>query len=350
MSILETGIKGNSRVYRLRRLSSLCLLTIVFSSAQAQDERWYEVEVLVFSQVSTKSYDSEKWPINLNSKFPADTIELKPYKIKPPLPDSIESTIPEMPEAFTLIDPNEYQLQKIPAKLVETSGYEVLVHRTWRQPLIKNEKGISVLIDDEDSLNAYQEFSINEQWFDAELLEEQSILGEETPVALDIDSMNEFGATQIQPLIVEDDPIDLDWGFNAFQETGFDIEKTVTARPLMGPEQLRTYGTVTLKMSRFLHLSLDMFFRTQRPKIVVPEGLLASDFPMDAIDKNKATDETEKASDEFKNTLELEPVDFRLSDSQRIKTKEIYYFDHPLFGVLTMVTPIEVPEEEEPLN
>ena len=337
-------------MYRLRRLSSLCMLTMLFSSVQAQDDRWYEVEVLVFSQVSAKAYDSEKWPINLNSKFPANTIELHPHKIRPPLSDSIESMVPEIPEAFTLIDPKEYQLQKIPAKLVETSGYEVLVHRTWRQPLIKNEKGIPVLIDDEDSLNAYQEFSINEQWLDAELLEEQTLLTDETPVALDIDSMNEFSATQIQPMIVEDDPIDLDWGFRSFQDTNFELEKTVKARPLMGPEQLRTYGTVTLKMSRFLHLSIDMFYRTQRPKIVVPDGLLASDFPMLGTDIESPASENERTSGEFINTLELEPVDFRLTDSQRIKTKEIYYFDHPLFGVLTMVTPIEVPEEEEPLE
>ena len=326
------------------------MLTMLFSSVQAQEARWYEVEVLVFSQLSAKSYDSEKWPINLNSKFPANTIELHPYKIKPPLPDSIETTVPEMPEAFTLIDPNEYQLQKIPAKLVETSGYEVLAHRTWRQPLLKNEKGTPVLIDDEDSLNAYQEFSINEQWLDTELLEEQSLLADETPVALDIDGMKEFDATQVQPVIEEDDPIDLDWGFRSFQDTHYELEKTVKARPLMGPEQLRTYGTVTLKMSRFLHLSLDMFFRTQRPKIVVPDGLLASDFPMVGSEKDEMASENEKPSGEFINTLELEPVDFRLTDSQRIKTKEIYYFDHPLFGVLTMVTPIEVPEEEEPLD
>ena len=335
-------------MYRLRRLFSLCILTMLFSSAQAQDERWYEVEVLVFSQVSAKSYDSEKWPINLNSKFPANTIELHPYKIKPPLPESIETTIPEMPEAFTLIDPNEYQLQKIPAKLVETSDYEVLVHRTWRQPLMKNENGTPVLIDDEDSLNAYQEFSINEQWFDAALLEEQTRISPETQVGLDIDSANDSNTTQTQPMIAEDDPIDSEWGFRSFQDTNFELDKTVHARPLMGPEQLRTYGTVTLKMSRFLHLSINMFYRTQRPKIVVPDGLLASDFPMDGGDKDKVDSKHEKSSDEFINTLELEPVDFRLSDSQRIKTKEIYYFDHPLFGVLTMVTPIEVPEEEEP--
>lgn len=336
-----------SPIVRLITLSSL----LASFGLYAEEERWYEVEILVFSHTTSKSYDSEKWPINIKSSLPAETLELKDFKIKPPLPEALEDSVPEMPEAFTLIDPSEYQFQKIPLKLQESNGYEVLVHKAWRQPLIKNRRGVPVLIDDEVSLNAYQEFSHNEEWVDPAVLEDELTYSVETPVSLEIDENKEFPASDIQLIISEDDPIDLEWGLSAFTETQFQPDKQATLRQFTGPEELRTFGTVTLKMSRFLHLSIDMYFRTDKPKIVVPDGLMAANFPMDSDEKEKTIIDEDKSSNEFLESLELDPVDFRLKDSQRIKTKEIYYFDHPLFGILTMVTPIEIPEvEEETIN
>jgi hypothetical protein len=333
-------------VFRLRRLLLVWFLSFPVL-AHAQDEFWYEVEVLVFSNTTSEAYNSEKWPINVNTQLPGNALEIQPFKIKPPLSESMDNTLFEMPEPFTEIDPNEYQFQKIPAKLIETNDYEVLVHRAWRQPVIKNQEGTPVLVEDEDSLNAYQEFSHNEQWVDPDLMEEQLLYEDKKPVALDIDQNSEFPAAESQPKIVADDPIDLEWGLNSFIESHFAPNKDIHVRQTTGPEELRTYGTVTLKMSRFLHLNINMFYRTEKPSIHVPSGLLAAEFPMESDAEKPSEQETSGNSSDFLATLELEPVDFRLNDSRRIKTKEIYYFDHPLFGVLTMVTPIEIPETED---
>lgn len=36
-----------------------------------------------------------------------------------------------------------------------------------------------------------------------------------------------------------------------------------------------------------------------------------------------------------------DPPDYRLQESRRMRSKEIHYFDHPLFGALAIITPVE---------
>jgi hypothetical protein len=38
--------------------------------------------------------------------------------------------------------------------------------------------------------------------------------------------------------------------------------------------------------------------------------------------------------------------EFRLTESRRMRSKEIHYFDHPRFGVIALITPYEPPEQE----
>jgi hypothetical protein len=35
---------------------------------------------------------------------------------------------------------------------------------------------------------------------------------------------------------------------------------------------------------------------------------------------------------------------FRLTESRRMRSRELHYFDHPLFGVMVEVRPVELPE------
>ena len=71
-------------------------------------------------------------------------------------------------------------------------------------------------------------------------------------------------------------------------------------------------GAVTLTRGRYLHLALDL-------------GLRASPVTTDAVDG-------------------LSPLmgrHFRLHESRRVRAGELHYFDHPRFGVLALVTPVE---------
>lgn len=67
-------------------------------------------------------------------------------------------------------------------------------------------------------------------------------------------------------------------------------------------------GAVRFTMSRFLHLDVTMLFR--------PAG-------------------TDKAA----------PVTYTIDEQRRIKSQETQYFDHPRFGVLVRVLPLDAPEK-----
>jgi len=74
------------------------------------------------------------------------------------------------------------------------------------------------------------------------------------------------------------------------------------ALPVLMGSSGNVVGTVTLTLSRYLHLNTDMVFYT------AVDGL---------------------------------PVAARVSDSRRMRSRELHYIDHPLLGVIAEITPIE---------
>lgn len=81
-------------------------------------------------------------------------------------------------------------------------------------------------------------------------------------------------------------------------------------------------GTININSSRFLHADVDLLL-TKNMKITRQKvGMLG-------VSSNPA------ASGEDR------PVTFRLKQSQKIKSNETRYFDHPGFGVILLVSPAE---------
>lgn len=80
-------------------------------------------------------------------------------------------------------------------------------------------------------------------------------------------------------------------------------------------------GSLTLYLSRFLHLIVDL-------KMKQPGGV---------------TDEPEFGQDGFEA-----PVYYRISEDRIFKSGDIRYFDHPKFGVVAKITRVEAEDEEIP--
>ncbi len=78
-------------------------------------------------------------------------------------------------------------------------------------------------------------------------------------------------------------------------------------------------GTVRVAVERYLHLSLDLQLHPATPGMTIPADGLYYELP-----------------------------EIRLTESRRMRSKEVHYFDNPRFGVIALITPYEppVPPEE----
>jgi len=95
-------------------------------------------------------------------------------------------------------------------------------------------------------------------------------------------------------------------------------------------------GTLTLYLSRYLHLVVD----------------LALDAPVEVVelpDKNSFfsfEDARRRYGRDF-DAPAPQPVRYRIQENRIVKNGELRYFDHPKFGVLARIARVEEPEEEE---
>ena len=109
------------------------------------------------------------------------------------------------------------------------------------------------------------------------------------------------------------------------------IELRLLAQP---PEALD--GTLTLYLSRYLHLVVDL-------ALDAPD-----EFEKEVVDDDSFfsfSDARDRYGDD--DAFARMPVQFRIQENRILKNDELRYFDHPKFGVLVKVTRVEEPEEED---
>ncbi len=92
-----------------------------------------------------------------------------------------------------------------------------------------------------------------------------------------------------------------------------------------GPEvplkaRQRLEGTLRLHLTRYLHLAVDLSY----------------------FNGDMTTPEHQFLSDTL--SVEVAPLSFHLQESRRLRSGELHYFDHPVVGVIALVTPYEPPQ------
>lgn len=104
---------------------------------------------------------------------------------------------------------------------------------------------------------------------------------------------------------------------------------------LLGEAPRGLNGTLTLYLSRYLHLVID----------------LALDAPVEVIDlpDENSSFSFEDARRQYSGDFDAtpQPVRYRIQENRIVKNGELRYFDHPKFGVLARIARVEEPEEEE---
>ena len=105
----------------------------------------------------------------------------------------------------------------------------------------------------------------------------------------------------------------------------------------------RLDGTLRLTLARYLHLESDLLWREPRPagqEVDMPaitentQGAVATN-PDSVIMAEKAPADSDQQSGTGNYNL------FRLQQSRRMRSSEIHYIDHPMFGIVALITPYE---------
>lgn len=96
-----------------------------------------------------------------------------------------------------------------------------------------------------------------------------------------------------------------------WRQPGLPEDKAIAIQVDEGPSQ-RLSGTLKLVLSRFLHINTDLIYREQR-------------------------------SGDNSSDLSTQPryQAYNLKQSRRMRSRELHYLDHPLFGMAIMVTPYQ---------
>ena len=247
----------------------LLIITLVFSglvnissSTQAEDsgtETWYQVEVLVYEPVE-QTIAGESWSAVTDNTIPENTIELSPI--------NTQGDKNEPVNAFQKLPPQTLVLTETANKLIASQRYRIITLQGWQQPVKQRNEAEAVHLTDKIMDTADQDtpsradngnIILNPPQPNIEPLDEISNLSEETPA--------------------------------------------------------RINGTITVSLSRYLHMALKLAYYN-------PDVYLAEQIAL------------QKPDEELIDT-------FMMIQSRRMRSKEIHVFDHPYFGVIATITPVQ---------
>lgn len=131
-----------------------------------------------------------------------------------------------------------------------------------------------------------------------------------------------------QPVLLYDD-----MGTSLPEPAGADDAATGAFNP-------RMIGTVELSVARFLHLKTNLVYRTMTPQHQierVPDSLLWFDNTYPTLRPLQGP------AYELRSWQALRGHE--MTESRRIRSGEMHYFDHPFFGVVALITPIDIAKE-----
>lgn len=270
-----------------------------------QEERWYQVEIILFSQNNPDYRESELWPVDFALPDLEKSRELvKAEKHNASQPASL------LPEPFSLVSNDALQLADTAQRIKHASDVELVLHLGWLQPGLAEDQAVAVHLYDGMLEQAGQASG-----------EKSEALSTRTP------------------------------------ETASLASNEMTPLPKLD-------GTLRLVLSRYLHLETDLVWREPLPaalpgfaadmpllndSLETPATAALTEVPVPAgnSDIDSALQSEQEIAETTPQMAALNYQVFRLQQSRRMRSSEIHYLDHPLFGIVALVTPYEIAQPDD---
>lgn len=298
IGVYADGLHSHRKVLELRRIITAALLFLAVTLAHGEEIPWYEVEIIVFERSDPAGAQTELWPDDPGAPPLNTTTELRsalaaPFVAATPALAALLEPItpPEGPppvKPFELLGETELRLNDVVKKLADSMDYRPLLHAAWRQPTHSRAEATPVhIFGGELAANAAP--TADNDRGSAPTQDQAAAALSDAGAEAASSAYRPEDAGMTEPAVPDEAPL---------TEVG------------QSPPLYQVDGAVTVSVERYLHAKLDLLYHRSLP----------------AQDPASPAEATEL------NT-------FRLQTSRRMRSQELHYFDHPLFGVLVMVTP-----------
>lgn len=259
--------------------------TGLYAADQLEEERWFQVEIIAFTNSDVETDAPEAWPSYSDLTTPEHFIQIKgatelltANSERTPTDEEIaeleqsaldtDNTVTNL-EAFVALSEFERQLTAQHQSLERSRNHRVLFHEAWNQPVPGRDDVIPIRIDGGEKYGRQAELQGYINLYVERYLHMNTQL-----------NFIEYEKSQ--------DP------FSFFTETSSDVSAS---------ETMDAYGGLSL-------------------------------INADSLLNNRVS---RKSDDFFISTSAA-----TISENRRMRSKEIHYFDNPRFGMIVLITPIDI--------
>ncbi len=232
---------------------TLLVTAFFLNNAAIADPQIYQVEFIAFSHINAAGLNSENWPLLTQPQFNTS----QALSLNPLLTNTQRTDDKIMP--YQILPNFNFTLNNIGNKLMSTTGYNVLLHLAWRQPI-------------DDSKAA--------KWI------------------------------------------------HLFGGTGFDDQGNVVAQDMDG----------SAHYNQAQHWQIDGLLKLGRLRYINTRYNFIFTAPAGEIQDLSTTDNFSK--------IDAPLVYFKLDQSRRMRSDELNYIGHPLYGILINITKVNTPIPE----
>ncbi|MDH5378153.1 MAG: peptidoglycan binding protein CsiV [Gammaproteobacteria bacterium] len=313
--------------------------------AAKSDDNWYTVELIVFANKSQGQVTDERWPRTPEGLRNTNLVELTPF-----LDSEKEDGTPAPPKGFfEQIWGNDLELAKYVERLNQSEAYEVLLHTGWRQAVKSGEKNFEPVYVDDWIAKITPDFS-ESAYADPSIFQGMEPVDDQP--TLPFTAVNDVEKTSGQGNATNDEVVLVSKAVDSSKEG---VSRYLTDdESQMGPPNISVFGSIYLKKTRFLHLYVDLLYRSSSAGLIGTAAIgtenAAATLPGGGLGA-EATATVDEVPIAFLDTDPSLLKGYKLSSSRRIKGKKVYFFDHPLFGVIAKISRFDdkknAPDEAE---
>jgi hypothetical protein len=277
------------RLVRFFRWFAILVLLTTAAPGYADESDWYQVEIIVFRYVHPSGATSETWPTDPGAPDLQSTARLVAPGATPASTASNPPGTAGNSPTYTLLPTDQLALNGVQRSLTRSSAVQPILHLGWRMQIVAKDQAIPIHI------HGGKEYTVPVP---------PSTGGAQPDLGAETGATPRDGTTAT-PAAPPETP-------SAAAPAADSSAGQVTI-----PE---INGTLLLSRARYLHVWADLVFTE----------------PLDRVPgADPSTPPTTLAH-------------FRMQQHRRMRSGELHYLDHPLFGLLVQVTPYTPPQPPAP--